>query len=834
MRFYFFVYLSVLGFLSFSMVYPNQLFAQQLPFFNSENPKKYLKQRQPTWYPKVNAYFDDGSTKEVLFYEPKDKHSFLPVKRLAYYENQQIALEEDLVWDAECQEAKPNGMSVNFWDSGSVQSFVFFNKGLKQGQTKHFYKNGKLKLEAGYKDNELDGAYASYHFNGQLQESIKYQNGKREGKYIFFDEKGNKLKEATYLNGLMEGSFFSWYPGGNLESTLLFKQGLLHSNESSPACVKYRETGVIAEVQNYSNGQREGLFSEYYPSSQLSYRVLYRKGLKEGKEEYFSEDGRLLGGGEYKAGKPVKNHIIKYPSGLFKCIAIYDAQGNLLKPIEMFYPNGQKESVYSVDSQGRYDKEACTWHPNGQLASKAFYLHGNLEGKQIEYDENGQLKHEATFTNGVMTHLKKWHPNGQLALESEKNMKGEDEGSFRSWYEEGQKEIECAYQEGEFNGSFNQWFSNGQQKIQSHYLMGQLQGSYKEWYPSGQLKKEAFYEDDKLHNVLKLWYENGHLQLEAFYEEGTKEGLEQTFFSSGQVRSKCFFKSGQINGLCQSWFESGQLHLSMEYDHGVPHGLYQEYYPSEQKDAFQSKQILNYHQGRLDGEQKSFYPNGQLEALLTYQEGELHGKKAKWSREGELLHESFYDKGQLNGRYYEMHSDHSEVIYHYLQNKKHGEHFIYYPQDPVLGSVKALVANYENDLLEGEVSEFHEGGEKVASTFYHEGKKHGISKVYTLKGTVIAVAEYEDGMPHGQSIQYYPEGEIYKQTYFEKGKKNGRETTYFPNGEILSEYQYSHGKLNGHCFEKNSRGYLIFEAEYKEGLRHGIFNKYDDDGRPKV
>ena len=27
---------------------------------------------------------------------------------------------------------------------------------------------------------------------------------------------------------------------------------------------------------------------------------------------------------------------------------------------------------------------------------------------------------------------------------------------------------------------------------------------------------------------------------------------------------------------------------------------------------------------------------------------------------------------------------------------------------------------------------------------------------------------------------------------------------------------------------------MIFEAEYKHGLKHGIFNKYYDDGRPKL
>ena len=41
-------------------------------------------------------------------------------------------------------------------------------------------------------------------------------------------------------------------------------------------------------------------------------------------------------------------------------------------------------------------------------------------------------------------------------------------------------------------------------------------------------------------------------------------------------------------------------------------------------------------------------------------------------------------------------------------------------------------------------------------------------------------------------------------------------------------------KLNGLSQNWNKEGVLVFEGEYLDGMRHGIFNKYYDDGRPHL
>ena len=66
------------------------------------------------------------------------------------------------------------------------------------------------------------------------------------------------------------------------------------------------------------------------------------------------------------------------------------------------------------------------------------------------------------------------------------------------------------------------------------------------------------------------------------------------------------------------------------------------------------------------------------------------------------------------------------------------------------------------------------------------------------------------------------------------GKSMVEENTYSPSSDLVAQYHYDQGQLNGYCFNKNVEGILVFEADYQNGQRHGRFNKYYEDGSPKV
>jgi len=77
------------------------------------------------------------------------------------------------------------------------------SKGLRQGEFKVRWNNGKLWLHCFYKDGKLNGEYKRWEKNGQLYQHCFYENGKLEGEYKkWYGYTSGKLKEyGFYKNG---------------------------------------------------------------------------------------------------------------------------------------------------------------------------------------------------------------------------------------------------------------------------------------------------------------------------------------------------------------------------------------------------------------------------------------------------------------------------------------------------------------------------------------------------------------------------------------------------------------------------------------------------------
>jgi len=84
-----------------------------------------------------------------------------------------------------------------------------------------------------------------------------------------------------------------------------------------------------------------------------SYKVQYRNGKKHGKEQLFSENGKVLGEGEFKEGVPLGKHwrnARKWTASLYRP---FDQQGKLLEPILEFTDQGQKIAEYFLVGEKR-------------------------------------------------------------------------------------------------------------------------------------------------------------------------------------------------------------------------------------------------------------------------------------------------------------------------------------------------------------------------------------------------------------------------------------------------------------------------------------------------
>lgn len=113
--------------------------------------------------------------------------------------------EEDglLISEENYHAGKKNGISKTFSDEGKVLEVVNWVAGLRNGPWEQFYTDGKLRLRAGYLNDEKCGPFKTFAFSGQPMVTGTYTAGHMDGKWTYYDDKGKVTKREFYSNGIL-------------------------------------------------------------------------------------------------------------------------------------------------------------------------------------------------------------------------------------------------------------------------------------------------------------------------------------------------------------------------------------------------------------------------------------------------------------------------------------------------------------------------------------------------------------------------------------------------------------------------------------------------------
>ena len=172
-------------------------------------------------------------------------------------------------------------------------------------------------------------------------------------------------------------------------------------------------------MQDFNQGQPIGTHFKYHPNGKESYKVQYKNGKKQGKEQFFASNGKLLGEGEYKEGTPFGKHYRNAENGTQVYLAQFDGEGKLLLPVQEFNPAGKKIAEYLFVGDKRHGAFR-QWYEDGTPNVEYNYDNGQFEGEQKEYYPNGQLKVKTVYHNNLKDGLfEEWYENGQSAAHIE-------------------------------------------------------------------------------------------------------------------------------------------------------------------------------------------------------------------------------------------------------------------------------------------------------------------------------------------------------------------------------------------------------------------------------
>ncbi|MFN3916217.1 MAG: toxin-antitoxin system YwqK family antitoxin [Flavobacteriales bacterium] len=146
----------------------------------------------------AKAYFPNGNIMSRGKYENKLKDSVW-----VYFNDR-----EGLISTENWVKGKKEGEEKIFYGDPDQSLFEIntYKNGLKNGQWKQYYKNGKILAIGTYRDDNFEGKVTYYYSSGTVDEEGAYKNAVKNGYWKKYDEDGKLLGKVYYLNGkVIEG-----------------------------------------------------------------------------------------------------------------------------------------------------------------------------------------------------------------------------------------------------------------------------------------------------------------------------------------------------------------------------------------------------------------------------------------------------------------------------------------------------------------------------------------------------------------------------------------------------------------------------------------------------
>jgi uncharacterized protein len=462
------------------------------------------------------------------------------------------------------------------------------------------------------------------------------------------------------------------------------------------------------------------------------------------------------------------------------------------------------------------------YHNNGKGEIKFLYYkkNGKIEGVSKSYYENGNLREETNYKNGLEDGKSRgfWESDGLLCWEKNYRL-GKWDGILRNYHSDGSLSKERKYKDGEV--LYKKCFDSNGNEIEdpANYTYGPERKSFGEiidsitqeksqtkevklYHDNGQLRTEATLDSNgKPHGNCKEWYPNGNIYKDQNFKHGVPHGSMKEYFDNGNIRQEYNFKNGQHHGISNEFYEDGSKNIIATFKDGKEHGMKEQYYPS-----------------------------GNLETRTTYVDGMIEGVYIYLKEDGEVIEEKIMQKGlditaELMQLMIKNNSEHmlkSGLLKDGAQDKGELLQNIYeYYKSNNLKVESAQVSALNQLYKDGKIDkEFYD----ISMAGLGQVKKS--DEWYASRG--ITGADVANSPLVGQKY-YYENGQVSGEGNFKNDKKEGVWKSYYENGQLKLEENFSEGKREGVSKLYHSTGELKSEVNWRKDKMHGV-RAYEKNG----
>ncbi len=182
------------------------------------------------------------------------------------------------------------------------------------------------------------------------------------------------------------------------------------------------------------------------------------------------------------------------------------------------------------------------------------------------------------------------------------------------------------------------------------------------------------------------------------------------------------------------------------------------------------------------GEQRAFYPNGELKSQTFYYEGKLHGPSRYYSIDKCLLAESWYHNGLQEGKmrlYYACGK--SSSLQRYKNGLREGNQEYFYDN----GNLKTIMG-YKKGNLHGDVRLYWSDMSPKRTISFKQGRKEGWDRIWNQKGILIDEGEYSANQPIGTHCRFYHHGALREEICYHTPEKFDKKQ-WDDSGELIYE-----------------------------------------------
>ena len=388
--------------------------------------------------------------------------------------------EGELILQITYKEDKKNGLRRIIREKEIVEEN--FVNDVKQGITKYYFTDGKLKKTVPFVDGLENGMALEYNEEGMIINLIEYKkgfivnrdkinrkdkNGLKQGKWIYFYDDGIVRQEGNYRNDMKNGYFKEYDKDGNLVIVSKYIDDILQEDVAELVELEvrtdYYPNGTIKTIASYKDSIPEGVRREYDENGRIKMAYIFSKGdiigqgilnedgEKEGDWKEYFKDGNLKAEGRYKDGKRV---------GQWK----------------FYHENGNLEQSGKYNEHGELDGTWRWYYLSGELLREDNYMNDLADGHLIEYSEDGKVITEGDYIEGYEDGY--WIYESPFHKEEGNWRDGMRNGKWKSYWDDGQLSFSGDFIDDNPNGRHTWYWDNGQIKDEGRYIMGRKDGDW--------------------------------------------------------------------------------------------------------------------------------------------------------------------------------------------------------------------------------------------------------------------------------------------------------------------------------------------------------------------